>query len=117
MPTSQITVLRILDSHGENFKLSKAYEHKIKVVNVITAPEIEMLVIITKGKYSDYKNKHSDIKPSEYCKVNLGYGDVKSSEFIKQYFGNVETLVDAICEYKRVTNVLTGENALADLLN
>ena len=44
--TEQITVLRILDSRGENFKLSKAYEHKIKVVNVITAPEIEMLVMM-----------------------------------------------------------------------
>lgn len=115
--TEQITVLRILDSRSENFKLSKAYEHKIKVVNVITAPEIEMLVIITEGKYSDYKNKHSDIKPSEYCKVNLGHSDVKSAEFIKQYFDDVETLINAIREYKRVTNVLIGEYALADLLN
>ena len=44
--TEQITILRILDSRRENFNLSKAYIHKIKVINVITAPEIEMLIIV-----------------------------------------------------------------------
>ena len=41
----QISVIRILDSRREEFRLSKAYEQKIDVVNVITAPEIEMLII------------------------------------------------------------------------
>lgn len=36
----QISVIRILDSRRESFKLSKAYAYKIDVVNVITAPEI-----------------------------------------------------------------------------
>jgi len=36
--TERITVLRILDSRREQFKLSKADEHKIEVINVITAP-------------------------------------------------------------------------------
>ena len=40
--SDKITVLRILDSRRENFVLSKLYAPKIKVVNVITAPEIEM---------------------------------------------------------------------------
>ncbi len=47
--TDKITVLRILDSRRENFKLSKAYVGKIDVVNVITAPEIEMLVIFAEN--------------------------------------------------------------------
>ena len=42
----KITVLRILDSRREKFKLSKAYAPKIDVINVITAPEIEMLIIL-----------------------------------------------------------------------
>ncbi len=54
--TDKITVLRILDSRRENFQLSKAYEPKIKVVNVITAPEIEMLVIINEDKYTNTRN-------------------------------------------------------------
>ncbi len=54
--TDKITVLRILDSRRENIQLSKAYEPKIKVVNVITAPEIEMLVIINEDKYTNTRN-------------------------------------------------------------
>lgn len=45
----QISVIRILDSRKEGFHLSKAYEYKIDVINVITAPEIEMLIIHSKG--------------------------------------------------------------------
>ena len=37
----QVSVIRILDSRREDFRLSKAYEHKVDVINVITAPEIE----------------------------------------------------------------------------
>lgn len=28
---------------------------KIDVINVITAPEIEMLIILNEGKYAEYK--------------------------------------------------------------
>lgn len=42
----KISVIRIHDSRKEDFKLSKAYENKVDVVNIITAPEIEILAII-----------------------------------------------------------------------
>ena len=48
----KISVIRILDSRRQNFKLSKAYEHKVDVINVITAPEIEMLIIFNENKYN-----------------------------------------------------------------
>ena len=38
--TEKITILRILDSHRENFNLSRAYRGKIDVINIVTAPEI-----------------------------------------------------------------------------
>ena len=63
----KITVLRILDSRNENFKISRAYQHKIDVINIITAPEIEMLIICNENKYEDYKK--SKKKPSSYCKA------------------------------------------------
>ena len=50
----KITVYRILDSRRENFKISKAYQNKVDVINVITAPEIEMLIICNEGKYQDF---------------------------------------------------------------
>lgn len=112
--TEQITVLRILDSRREQFRLSRAYADKVKVINVITAPEIEMLVIFNEGKYKDYKK--SNMKPSDYCKSELKFHDVKSEEFVKEYFKNIDTLISAIREYKRVANIRNTEFALADIL-
>lgn len=110
----QITVLRVLDSRRERFTLSKAYAPKIKIVNVITAPEIEMLVIFNEKKYTEYKS--SKMKPSEYCKSQLGYKNIKAPDFIEEYFMNIDRLVSAIYEYKRVSDVRKGEYSLVDLL-
>ena len=52
----KISVIRILDSRREKFKISKAYEHKIDVINVITAPEIEMLIIFAKISIKNLKS-------------------------------------------------------------
>ena len=112
--TDKITVLRILDSRRENFKLSKAYAGKIDVVNIITAPEIEMLVIFAEGQYNEYKK--SGKKPSIFCKENLKYSDVKNTLFVEEYFSDMDLLIAAIREYKRVSNIQRGEYALADLL-
>lgn len=60
----QISIVRILDSRRENFKISKAYEHKIDIINIITAPEIEMLVIFAEKKYEKFKA--SQKKPSDF---------------------------------------------------
>jgi len=111
----KITVLRILDSRRENFKLSAAYKDKVKVINIITAPEIEMLIIYKEGKYTEYKK--SGKKPSDYCKENLKYGHVvKNYEFAKNYFKNINDLVNAICEHKRIAKILKGESTLYELL-
>lgn len=112
--SEKITVLRVLDSRRENFTLSKAYAGKIDVVNVITAPEIEMLVIFAEGQYNEYKK--SGKKPSIFCKEDLKYSNVKSTQFIEDYFSNTEVLIAAIREYRRVSNIPKGEYALADLL-
>ena len=112
--TEKITVLRIFDSRRENFKLSKAYAGKIDVVNIITAPEIEMLVIFAEGQYNEYKK--SGKKPSIFCKENLKYSDVKNTPFVEEYFSDMDVLIAAIREYKRVSNIQRGEYALADLL-
>lgn len=112
--TEKITVVRILDSRRENFKLSRAYADKIEVLNIITAPEIEMLVILNEGKYAEFKK--SGRKPSEYCKTKLKYKDVKEYEFVKEYFKNTDTLISAICAYRRMSKIQHGEYTLYDLL-
>ena len=110
----KITVFRILDSRRENFNLGKAYQHKVDVINIITAPEIEMLVILNEERYKDYKK--SGLKPNEYCKATLRLPRIKSSDFIRDYFSDPNLLLSAIKEYKRVSKVQKGEYTLLDLL-
>ena len=112
--TGTITVLRILDSRREKFKLSKAYASKIDVVNVITAPEIEMLVILNEKQYENFKR--SGKKPSDYCKSDLHYHDVKSKSFLTDYFSDVNVLISAIREYRKKAQNRPGEFALTDIL-
>jgi hypothetical protein len=111
---NQISIIRILDSHREEFRLSKAYQRKIDVINVVTAPEIEMLIIHSEGAYEKFKK--SGKKPSDFCKTDLRMGCVKSYDFVKDYFSNPETLIQAIKEYHRVANIQKGEHTLFDLL-
>lgn len=62
----KISVIRVLDSRRENFKLGKAYESKVDVVNIITAPEIEMLIVLNEDKYNEFKK--SGKKPSLFAR-------------------------------------------------
>lgn len=111
---NQISVIRILDSRREDFRLSKAYANKVDVINIITAPEIEMLIIHNERAYERFKRFGK--KPSEFCKIDLRMHDVKSYDFVKNYFRAPQTLVNAIGEYRRTANIPKGEYSLSDLL-
>ena len=110
----KITVFRILDSRRENFRLSKAYQHKVDVINVITAPEIEMLIILNEDRYTDFKK--TAMKPSEYCKAVLGFHEVKNYRFVAEYFADPKILVSAIQKYVSCSKIPKGEKTLLDLL-
>ena len=111
---SQISIVRILDSRREDFRLSKAYAQKIDVVNIITAPEIEMLIIHAEGSYDRFKS--SGKKPSDFCKADHRMHNVKTYDFVKDYFSNPQILLNAITEYRRKANIPKGEYSLFDLL-
>ena len=106
----KISVIRILDSRRENFKLSKAYEHKVDVINVITAPEIEMLIIFNEDKYKEFKK--SGKKPSDFCKEDLKMTSVKSYRFVKDYFSDPDILLAAIKKYYEMSKIRKGEYTL-----
>lgn len=112
--SDKISVIRILDSRRENFKLSKAYERKVDVINVITAPEIEMLIIFNEDQYREFKR--SGKKPSDFCKEDLKMASVKSYSFVKNYFSNPNILLAAIKKYHEVSKIRKGEYTLLDLL-
>lgn len=79
---------------------------------MITSPEIEMLVIHAEGKYDDYSRKR--MKPSDYVKQYLKMSEIKSYEFAKKYFNDANILVNAIQQYKQKSANRSG--TLADLL-
>ena len=133
---SKISIIRILDSRRENFRLSnaglaalvnplfvlkcenfrlsKAYEHKVDIINIITAPEIEMLIIFTEDKYKEFKK--SGKKPSDFCKENLKMSNVKTYDYVKDYFADSTVLVAAIKKYHEISKIQKGEYTLLDLL-
>lgn len=112
--SDQISVIRILDSRREAFRLSRAYENKVDVINVVTAPEIEMLIILSEGKYEEYKKSYK--KPSAFCKENLKMPGVKSYRFVREYFEDPFVLEESIKEYHRISRIPKGEYTLLDLL-
>lgn len=110
-----IIILRIIDSRSEKFKLSNVYTCQVEVINVITSPEIEMLIIVGQNKYDDFC-KSNYKKPSDYCKSVLNLKNVKSPKFITEYFENPEFLVECIKKYNRVHKKKKNEATLYDLL-
>ena len=110
----KISVIRILDSRRESFKIDKAYQHKVDVINVITAPEIEMLIIFNENKYKEFKKAGK--KPSQFCKEELGMTNVKAYDFVKKYFSDPLVLVTAIRQYHAMSKIHKNEYTLLDLL-
>lgn len=87
---SQISVIRILDSRREEFRLSKAYEHKIDVINVVTAPEIEMLIIHSEG-ISEYGFRYAkDEKKRFWNTIASGASDYMSDWHISHMGNRIE---------------------------
>lgn len=73
-----------------------------------------MLIILSENQYDVYKK--SGKKPSDYCKTELKMRDVKSYDFVRDYFKNPRKLVQAIKEYRRISHIPKGEYTLMDLL-
>ena len=119
---SKINLFRIIDSKSENFNFGSArdrkiFEEKIEVINVITPPEIELLIIVSEEKYDDFSRSGID-KPSDYCIQKLKLSNVKSYDFVKEYFSDVSKLLDAIKKVHSIkkSSIPNGFLTLYDLL-
>lgn len=115
----KLTVYRVLDSRKENFRLTgqnkKIFEDKLDVINIITAPEIEILYILAENKYQKYGK--SKKKASEFCKQDLKCKEVKSYDFIYSYFADIDKLLTVLKEYDRIHKKQSNELSLYDLLD
>ena len=110
-----IKVYRILDNpKSDRFVLDEMYREKVSVINVVTSPEIEMLIIYADGAYEDYLKKR--MKPSDYCKSILKMSRVKEYEYVRDYFCDIDKLLGALEEYKRCTKKRKGELTIFDLV-
>lgn len=98
-----IEVYRIHDSKSEVFNLPKPYEQKIKLIDIYTAPEIEMLMIFKEGWYDDWtKEKNHNIKPSEFCSERFPKDNIKSRKFNECYW-DVDAIIASAKEYDQKT--------------
>lgn len=51
-----------------------------------------------------------------YCKAFLKYYDVKSYDFVTEYFSDMDVLLSALHEYRRISKVRANEMTIWDLL-
>lgn len=84
------------------------------MVDIITSPEIEMLVIISEGRFTDYLKVKSKVKPSEYCKQSLKLRQIKEYNYIRDHFSDVNHLISVIKEYHSLKD--NDSKTLYDLL-
>jgi len=109
-----VSVLRILDSRKERFRLGNLYADRFSVYSFITHPEIEILAIIREGEWGRWSK--SSARPSVYCKQQMKMKDVKSRPFLERYW-TPEQIAKAAVEYRRLSKIPRGELCLADLID
>lgn len=71
-------------------------------------------LLVAENQYKEFKK--SGKKTSDFCKENLRMSDVKSYDYVFNYFSNSGILVEAIKEYHRTAKIPKGEYTLLDLL-
>lgn len=107
-----VCIVRVLDSRTEKFSLGKLYA-RFRVLSFITHPEAEILAVMREGAWNTWKR--SGKKPSDFCKQNLGMSDIKSSEFLAEYW-DVDSIIEAAGEYRKLSKIGKDELCLADLI-
>ena len=118
----EIQVLRIGDKLSDELKIPKEYKDRISNVRkYCTKPELEMLLIISENKDSDFEKVKSKISPKIFSKENVIYNNKhynNSTAFYREYYGErIELLVDTIKRYKQLKGKhKKDEFYLADLL-
>ena len=56
------------------------------------------------------------MKPSDYCKSILKMPRVKEYDYVRDYFSDIDKLLEALEEYKRCTKKRKGELTIFDLV-
>ncbi len=124
---NKVAILYVHDSKNEELfgKKSKAYRFikrfglNIPVINVLTHPEIEILLILKepklKQKWMGKKLKH---KPSELCS-EFYKTDVKRENFFIEQFSSLNEFISICKQYKEQSKLPNKEDTvvLYDIIN
>lgn len=110
-----LSIVRILDSRNETFRLGSLYRDRFPVFDICTCPEIEILSVIKEEAWDEYAKVSSRMKPSEFCAQKLKLHRIKSPDFLMDYW-DIETLVNCILTYQRLHNFKRNELSFAHLL-
>lgn len=116
--SESIDVIHVQDGKSEVFSVPRPYRRLISSdTRYITSPEIEILIILSLGKYNDFRNSRK--KPSEYCKSELRIAEVKTYDFVHAFFADPDKLLRAIKQHKMYYGKSTGAKdiLLYDLLS
>ena len=108
-----VCVVRVQASSFVCFKLGTLYADRFPVANYGSHPEIEVLAIIREGAWRRWHGGR--MKPSDFCKQELGMHEVKREGFLKRYW-DADSLTAAAKEFKRLSKIPKGELCLADLI-
>lgn len=114
-----LLIARIVDSRAASFVLPRAVHNAAIVESFFTRPEIEMLVIHREGAYRDWlreSRRNRQLRPSQFCKGQLGFSRIKEAGFLRDYWSNGKILADSIRDYASCYQREKGESILADLL-
>ena len=108
----EIVFYRIGDTQKDDYNLScfSARKDKISVVKVCTKPELEILIIINEGLYSEYLKQKSKMMPKQFVKIYVS-GYTSFTDYLEKH-----DLRLAILEYKRLKKNEKDELFLADLI-
>ena len=118
----EIEIFRIGDKLSDTLRIPKEMTASIKKQRKFcTKPELEILLIISENKVSQFEKAKSKQKPKDFCKQNVSLNHKKydnSTNFYDEYFkSNIDKLVSAITEYHRTHGKhKADEGYLFDLL-
>ena len=121
-PENDVVVMRIGDKQSDKLSIPKEYREKIiRVEKYCTKPELEVLLIISEGLWSEFCKVKSHLKPKDFAKahicINKRRYDNKSSFYNEYYSNNPDRLISSIKQYKKLHKThQKSEGYLADLL-
>lgn len=116
-----LLIARIVDVNPGMLRLDRPYRLlDIKVLDFITRPEIEALVLVREGELDRFRSRKGDdrrLNASDWCIQRLRMKNVKDERFLKAYWSDAEELIRCIREaHSKLGSHKNEQLGLADLL-